>query len=77
MLDLEGRTARSFLDWVARERGLTLAFEEESVARAAAEIVVGGTVQRLTLEESLDAVLPTCGMTHRIEDGVLLVAAAP
>jgi ferric-dicitrate binding protein FerR (iron transport regulator) len=76
MIDLEGRTARAFLDWVARERGWTLAFADESVARSAGEIVLGGTLERLTLEQSLDAVLPTCRMTYRVKDGVLWIATA-
>ena len=73
-LDLEGRTARTFLDWIARERGWTLAFADEAVARSAEEIELSGTVERLTLEQALDAVLPTCRMIYRVEDGVLVVA---
>jgi len=76
MPDLEGLTARAFLDWIARERGLRLAFADEAVARAAGETVLGGTVKGLTPGEALDAVLPTCRMTHQVEEGVLLVAAA-
>jgi hypothetical protein len=77
MLDLEGRSAREFLDWVARERGWGLSFSDETVARSAEEIVLGGTVERLTLDEALDAVLPTCRMTYRVEAGVLWIAASP
>jgi ferric-dicitrate binding protein FerR (iron transport regulator) len=77
MPDLEGRSARAFLEWVARERGWTLAFADEAVARAAGEVVLGGTVQGLTLDEALDAVLPTCRMSYRIERGVLVIAAMP
>lgn len=75
MLDLEGRTALEFLDWVARERGWTLAFADESVARFAGETVLGGALERLTLAEALDAVLPTCQMTYQVRNGVLVVAA--
>lgn len=75
MLDLEGRSARSFVEWVARERGWTLAFTDEAVARSADEIVLGGTVEKLTLEEALDAVLPTCGLNHRVDGGILVIAA--
>ncbi len=74
-LDLEGRTARAFLDWVARERGWTLAFADEAIARSAEEIELGGTVERLTLDEALDAVLPTCRMIYRVVDGVLVIAS--
>jgi hypothetical protein len=71
--DLEGLTARAFLDRVARERGWTLTFADAELARSAEEIVLAGTVERLTLEQSLDAVLPTCRMTHRLDDGVLRI----
>lgn len=74
MPDLEGRTARSFLEWVARERGWTLAFADEAVARSAADTVLGGNIRRLTLDEALDAVLPTCRMTHRLYDNTLLIS---
>jgi hypothetical protein len=77
MLDLEGRTAMEFLDWVARERGWTLAFTDDSVARFAGETVLGGALERLALEEALDAVLPTCQMTYHVRNGVLVVAAMP
>ncbi len=77
MLDLEGQSARSFLDWVARERGWSLAFDDEDVARSAEAIVLRGTARRLTLDEVLDAVLPTCRMTYRVESGVLRIAPLP
>ena len=73
MIDLEGRTAMEFLEWVARERGWTLAFEDDSVARFAGETVLGGALGRLTLEEALDAVLPTCQMSYDVRAGVLVV----
>jgi ferric-dicitrate binding protein FerR (iron transport regulator) len=72
---LAGRTARDFLDWAARERGLALAFADETVARSADAIVLGGTASGLTVDEALDAVLPTCRLTWRIDDGVLTIAA--
>jgi ferric-dicitrate binding protein FerR (iron transport regulator) len=76
MLDLEGRTARAFLDWVARERGWTLAFADESAARAAGEVVLGGGAEGLSLDQALDAVLATCRMTYRVEGGVLRISSA-
>lgn len=77
MLDLEGRTAREFLDWIARERGWRVAYEGEVVARMAGEIVLGGGAGGLSPGEALDAVLPACRLTYRVEDGVLHVASAP
>lgn len=77
MLDLEGRSARAFLDWVARERGFRLRFSDEALTRAADEIVLGGSIEGLTLDEALEAVLPTCRMVHRVEDGDLVIEAVP
>ncbi len=75
MLELEGRTAREFLDWVARERGWALAFEDQDVAQAAERTVLAGTAERLTIDEALEAVLPTCRMRHFVRDGTLVVGA--
>jgi hypothetical protein len=46
------------------------------VASAADEIVLGGRVEGLSLEQALDAVLATCRMTYRVYDGILRIAAA-
>lgn len=73
MLELDGRSARDFLEWVARERGWTLSFADEQVARSAEEIVLGGTVSALTLDQALETVLPTCRMVHHVTDGTLIV----
>jgi ferric-dicitrate binding protein FerR (iron transport regulator) len=75
MMPLEGRSAREFLDWVAREKGWQLRFADESVESAASRILVSGSVDHLSLDQVLDAVLPTCQMTHQVTDGVLLVEA--
>lgn len=75
MIDLEGRTARSFLDWVARERGWTLVFADEELARSAESIIVAGDIRGMTMEEALSAVLPSCRMTHRVEGGTLEIRA--
>ncbi|HSK77564.1 MAG TPA: FecR domain-containing protein, partial [Thermoanaerobaculia bacterium] len=71
--DLEGLTARAFLDRIAREGGWTLEFASEEAARIAAETRLQGDVSGMTPEQALEAVLPTCGLVHRIEDGRLIV----
>lgn len=76
MPDLKGLSAREFLEWVARERNWRLVFATENLSRSASEIVLGGSADGLTLEESLDAVLPTCGMGYRVEDDALIVTHA-
>jgi ferric-dicitrate binding protein FerR (iron transport regulator) len=75
MMRLEGRSAREFLDWVARESGWELRFASESVEISASRIAVSGSVDHLSLDQVLDAVLPTCQMTYQVTDGVLLVDA--
>ena len=77
MFALEGRTARAFLEWYARERGFTLAFSEASAAQAASGISLGGSAERLSPDEALGAVLETCRMTHRVDGGILLVSELP
>ncbi|MFQ5701266.1 MAG: FecR family protein [Acidobacteriota bacterium] len=74
--DLEGLSARGFLDWVARERGWRLSFASDKLARTANEIILGGSLDRLTLGEALDAVLPTCDMDYRVEDDSLIIGPA-
>lgn len=73
MLRLEGRSVRDFLDWVARERGLTLRFETAELAASAPGIRLAGSIEKMTLDQALDSVLPTCRMAYRIDHGALIV----
>lgn len=74
MMDLEGRTLKVFLDWLSRERGYRLSYDDAETERAASTIVLSGSILGLTLHEALDAVLPTCGMTSRVVAGELRIA---
>lgn len=73
--DFSGRSARAFLEWVARERGLELRFADEQLARSADSILLGGSVGRLRPDEALQAVLPTCGMRHQVDGASLVILA--
>ena len=73
MLRLEGRSARAFLDWISREHGWRLEFADDEVRRSASRIVLSGSGDGLTLENALDAVLPTCRMAYEVEDGTLRI----
>ena len=73
MLGLDGRSLREFLDWMARERGLTLEFASAGVARSASEIRLNGSIDTMTLAEALESVLSTCRMRGRITGSVLFV----
>jgi ferric-dicitrate binding protein FerR (iron transport regulator) len=75
MLDFEGRTARELLDWIARESGLHLAFDDEATAHAADETILRGATESLSPARALEEILPSCGMRHRIERGVLIVSS--
>jgi ferric-dicitrate binding protein FerR (iron transport regulator) len=76
MMDLEGRSLREFLDWIGRERGWQIRFESGSVAASASEIILNGSIEGLTLDEALQAVLPTTGTSFHVEEGILTVEAA-
>jgi ferric-dicitrate binding protein FerR (iron transport regulator) len=74
--EIDGRTARAFLDQAAREGGWTLRFADGETARLAGETALRGSVAGMTPEQALQAVLPTCGLVHRIEGGDLVVGRA-
>jgi hypothetical protein len=73
---LEGRTARALLDWASAEGGWSLHFGDAAVAGFAARTTLHGTVAGMSPEDALAAVLPTCGLDHRVDGGRLLVTRA-
>jgi ferric-dicitrate binding protein FerR (iron transport regulator) len=72
-MSIEGRSLEDFLGWVSRESGWTLRFADSELARSAADIVLNGSIEGLSLDDALASVLPTCRMTHRIGDGTLTI----
>jgi hypothetical protein len=75
-MEIEGRPVGEFLDWIARERGLQLTFEDPALYVTAAETGLNGSIDGMSLDQALEAVLPTCGMTHHIQNGTLTVLRA-
>lgn len=71
--ELEGRSLRDFLDWIAGENGWSVRFADAVVEKKSQTTILHGSVQRLTPEEALSAVLPASGVSYRLEDGVLMV----
>jgi hypothetical protein len=71
--DLDEATLQSFLSWAARETGMKVLYLDASTAEAAPEISLSGSIEGLTPQEALTAVLPTCGLSHRIEQGTLII----
>lgn len=73
MMRLDGRSLDEFLDWMARERGLSVEFANPGIARSAMGIRLNGSIDGMTLDEALKSVLSTSQMTHRISGSVLHV----
>ena len=76
-MTIEGVSVRTFLDGMARERGLALQFEPEGLAASAATTTLSGSIAGMTPDDALSSVLPTCRMRHSIEGGVLLIEPMP
>jgi hypothetical protein len=72
--EIEGRTLAAFLEHVSRERGWTLRFSSASVERTAAETILHGSIEGLSVEDSLATVVPASGLLHALRDGVLTLS---
>ena len=71
--ELEGRSLREFLDWLADENGWQLRFADAAVEEKVRTITLHGSIQGLTSEQALAAVLPTSGVEHQLDGTVLSV----
>lgn len=69
--DLEGQSVHSFVTWIAEENGWQVRFADAPVERKAQTTTVHGSIQGLTPGEALSAVLPTSGLRHHLDNGVL------
>lgn len=75
-LAIEGIKARQFLEWIARESGWRLDLTDATAAAIADRVVLHGSIEGLALGDAPGAVLASCGLEHRVLDGVLVVTAA-
>jgi ferric-dicitrate binding protein FerR (iron transport regulator) len=75
--EIEGRTLASYLDWVARETGLEIRYDESSVAVVARETRLHGSTGDLRPDEAVLLVLPGAGLEGQIVEGELRVRQAP
>jgi hypothetical protein len=71
--ELERRTLGELLDWVARETGWQVRFEDASLADLRSEILHGGRVNRP--DRAHLEILPTSGLEGTVDGGVLTVRA--
>jgi hypothetical protein len=76
---IEGRPLAEFLAWAEREGGRPIRFADPALERATRATIVYGAIERLTVEEALDVVLPSCGLARRpgdkADDVITIVAA--
>jgi hypothetical protein len=73
---LEGATLAGFVAWSCRESGWRCRYAHPEDASAAAGVVLHGSVEGLTPEQAMAAVLPTAGFTRRGAGGELTIARA-
>jgi ferric-dicitrate binding protein FerR (iron transport regulator) len=73
---LDGRPLPEFLAWAEREGGRPIRFADPALERANAATIVYGAIERLTVEEALDVVLPSCGLARRTDGEVITIVAA-
>lgn len=74
--ELEGRTLREYLDWLSRETGWVVRFSDPAVGANAAAVTLHGSTSGLRPDRTPEAVLPPCGLRHRLEDGTLILERA-
>lgn len=71
--ELEGKTLAQYLDWLARETGWRVEYEDPELRREASEITVHGSVEELRPDETPEMVLPGAALDYRLEGGTLVV----
>ncbi len=70
--DMADRDLVDFLDWAARELGLSLGFEGDA-AEAAGAVRLTGSVEGLMPRDALEAVMRTTALSYRVERDRLIV----
>lgn len=74
--ELEGRSLDELLDWVSRETGWSVRFEDEELAEAADGITLHGSLGALRPDQAPFAVLPGAGLDGSLDEGTLTVRRA-
>jgi ferric-dicitrate binding protein FerR (iron transport regulator) len=70
---LEGMTLAEFLHWLVREQGWQLQFESPDLARDAGMVELHGSIDGLSGEDALSAVMKSTGWRYRLQDGALTI----
>jgi len=66
---IEGRTLAEFLRWASRETGRDLLYASDDAEREAARIVLRGSIEGLSPDESIAAVGSTTGLAVEVRAG--------
>jgi ferric-dicitrate binding protein FerR (iron transport regulator) len=74
---LEGSNLGDFLAWVDQETGWGLRFADRRTELSAPYVVLHGSLDGIRPDRALDAVLPTCGLTHELDSGTLHIEPLP
>ena len=75
MIDLANKSLLDFLKWAARETGRELQFESNELRMLAMRTDVRGSVEGLTPDEALAAILATTTVSYRLDDGRIIVTS--
>ncbi len=73
---LDGVTLGSYLDWLQRETGWEIGFENADLERQSLGIVLRGSVAGLRPDATPSVVLPGCGLAYDRDEGVLRILSA-
>ncbi len=71
---LEGRTLSEWLEWLSAETGWSVRYAHETLRQEARSTILHGSIVGFRPDETPGAVLPTCGLTYTLEQGVLTLA---
>ena len=71
--EIEGLALSVFLERIAREHGWQLRYADAALANEASGIILHGSVNGLPPREALAITITTSGLSHRLENGELVV----
>ena len=72
--DMTNKSLLDFLKWAARETGRDLQFESDESRMFAMRTDVHGSIEGLTPEEALEAILATTSVRYQIADDKIVIA---
>lgn len=70
---IEGRSLQEFLDWVARETGWRIRFEDQELETSARGITLHGGMGELRADRAPFVVLPGAGLDAELRGGELII----